>query len=174
MHLSMLCLRGDHRHTVCGTSDFSENFGAKSQPHGPQNWHYFRSTAFSKSAGCHLWRFDHILPDRNYITIMMKLLAWHLSSDRVRKKNYVAIFGGNMHQLWGKQTGLYEQISAVNKIDSKAFQMHWTTLKPKALQSLTHNKPFYSCVLSYPAMNASEAWGDVWYRPLCFSHVNVN
>ena len=43
----------------------------------------------------------------------------------------------------------------------KLFEKAWTWL----------NRPVYSCVLSYLAMNASEAADDL---ALCFSHVNVN
>ena len=73
---------------------------------------------------------------------------------------YASIIDAYSHQklphnffLWGKQTGLYEQISAVNKIDNKAFQMHWTTRKPKALQSLTHNlSSLIECTLFLPTL----------------------
>ena len=34
-----------------------------------------------------LWNLDRLLPVRKYITIMMKLVACHLSSDRVQKNN---------------------------------------------------------------------------------------
>ena len=56
-----------------------------------------------------LQRFDRLLAVRKYITIMMKLKAFHLSSDRVRKKQY-------MHQLCGKQTRLCGQISKDDKL----------------------------------------------------------
>ena len=90
-----------------------------------------------------LWNLDRLLPVRKCITIMMKLMACHLSSDRVQKKlitNYVTIFGGNMHQLCGEQTGLCGHISTVDKSDIKRLnQMYRTTVKPKELQILTRN-----------------------------------
>ena len=43
-----------------------------------------------------------------------------------------------MHQLHRKHTG-YVEISTVNNIDNEAFQMYQTTVKRKALRSLTHN-----------------------------------
>ena len=46
---------------------------------------------------------------------MIKLMACHLPSDRVKKKYYAVIFSGNMYQLCEKQTELCGQISAVNK-----------------------------------------------------------
>ena len=51
--------------------------------------------------------------------IMMKLVAMYLPSDRVQKKitNYAASFGGNMRQVCRKQTGLWGQISTVDKIE---------------------------------------------------------
>ena len=37
-----------------------------------------------------------------------------------------------------------------------------------------NNGPFYSCVLTYLAMNASEAGGNCALLQTCFSHVNAN
>ena len=39
-----------------------------------------------------LQRFDRLLAVRKYITIMMKLKAFHLSSGRVRKKQFMGRF----------------------------------------------------------------------------------
>lgn len=57
---------------------------------------------------------------------MMKLVACYLPSDRVWEKitNYAAIFGGNMRQLCEKQTGLCKEISTLDKIYNKTFQMY--------------------------------------------------
>ena len=42
--------------------------------------------------------------------------------------------------------------------------------------SQKRNRPFYSCVLSYLVMNSSRILEMtlLWYRPLCFSHLNAN
>ena len=41
--------------------------------------------------------------------------------------------------------------------------------------SQKRNRPFFSCVLSYLAMNSSRRLEMtlLWYRPLCFSHLNA-
>ena len=78
------------------------------------------------SKSCLLWRFDCLIPIGKYITIIMKPMPYHLPSDKMPKNNklcgdflweYVSI-------ICGKQTELYKQISTVDKVENKTFQMY--------------------------------------------------
>ena len=65
--------------------------------------------------------FHRLLPDRKYVTMMMKLghPMCHLTGCGKKLTNYAVIFDGSMRQLCKQK--IWGQILTVNKIENKAF-----------------------------------------------------
>ena len=72
-------------------------------------------------------------------------------------------------------------IRAVTKLLSRLGQCYLSYKFKLLMQAIEmviekgmNNGPFYNCVLTYLAMNASEAGGNCALLQTCFSHVNAN
>ena len=89
---------------------------------------------------------------RKCITVMMKLVAWHLSSNTVQNiiTNYAMIFGGKMCQLCVKQTGLCRQISTkLIKMPSECTKQQWNKKHFKVLLTVSIECTSFSPALTF-------------------------
>ena len=109
-------------------------------------------------ASCLLYRFDCLFLVGKYITIMIKLMACHLTGY-VKITNNMEISVGKcrkIHQVCGKQTGLCGKISTVDKIDNfNAFEMYRTTVKWKVCQSCQQFKVFNRMHIIFASLDIS-------------------
>ena len=88
----------------------------------------------------------------------MPFVIWQAAG---KLTNNTTIFGAKMHHCT-ENTALCEQISTVNKVDKNVFWMYRTTVKQKALQSLTHNVSSSIECTSFSKTLDPLVWEKIW------------